>query len=137
MKLDELPELWNVVKGDMSLVGPRPEVPGYVDLGNCIWRFVLGARPGLTDPITVHLRNEEALLAELQADRETFYLEILQPYKLQGYFDYLRERNWRKDVRVLWTTCLAIIFPRKNRPPSWLTEAITGKSSEQGEVSRI
>ncbi len=61
-KLDELPELWNVLRGDMSFVGPRPEVPGYVDLANPVWARVLKARPGLTDPVTVRLRDEEALM---------------------------------------------------------------------------
>ena len=62
-KMDELPELWNVLKGDMSLVGPRPEVPRYVDLNNSKWQRVLKVRPGITDPLTLRLRNEEELLA--------------------------------------------------------------------------
>src|SRR5215510_14885759 len=76
-KLDELPELWNVLKGDMSLIGPRPEVPRYVDLADPMWRLVLGARPGITDPLTLRLRNEEALLVEVEADRERFYQDTL------------------------------------------------------------
>ena len=71
-KLDELPELWNVLKGDMSLIGPRPEVPRYVDLADPMWRLVLEARPGITDPMTLRLRNEEALLVEVEGDRERF-----------------------------------------------------------------
>ena len=83
-KLDELPELWNVFKGDMSLIGPRPEVPRYVDLSNPQWRLVLEARPGLTDPVTLRLRQEEVLLARVEGDREQFYLKTLQPFKLRG-----------------------------------------------------
>jgi lipopolysaccharide/colanic/teichoic acid biosynthesis glycosyltransferase len=122
MKLDELPELWNVVKGDMSLVGPRPEVPRYVDPENSRWRFVLEARPGLTDPVTLYLRNEEALLAELPSDRERFYLETLQPYKLEGYSNYLRGRSWRSDVSILWKTSVAIVLHRNAPPPKPLIE---------------
>jgi lipopolysaccharide/colanic/teichoic acid biosynthesis glycosyltransferase len=112
-KLDELPELWNILKGDMSLVGPRPEVPRYVDLDNLMWRLILEARPGITDPMTLRLRNEEALLAEVKGDRERFYLETLSPFKLEGYLDYLRARSWRSDLKVLWQTAIAVAFPNK------------------------
>jgi lipopolysaccharide/colanic/teichoic acid biosynthesis glycosyltransferase len=112
-KLDELPELWNILKGDMSLVGPRPEVPRYVDLDNPMWRLVLESRPGITDPMTLRLRNEEALLAEVKGDRERFYLETLLPFKLEGYLDYLRTRSWRSDLKVLWLTIVAVAFPHK------------------------
>lgn len=116
-KLDELPELWNVVKGDMSLVGPRPEVPRYVDLQNPAWQMVLRVRPGLTDPVTLQLRNEEALLAQIDGDRERFYLDVLQPYKLRGYLDYLGRRSWREDVKVLSRTLIAVVIPSKAPPP--------------------
>src|SRR6267378_8100842 len=84
-KLDELPQLWNVLKGNISLVGPRPEVPLYVDLENPMWKLVLEVKPGITDPMTLRLRNEEELLAEVTGDREHFYLRTLQPYKLNEY----------------------------------------------------
>ena len=71
-KLDELPELWNVVRGDMSLVGPRPEVPDFVDLTSHSWKMVLNSRPGISDPVTVRLRNEEDLLASVTTDRESY-----------------------------------------------------------------
>jgi lipopolysaccharide/colanic/teichoic acid biosynthesis glycosyltransferase len=116
-KLDELPELWNVLAGDMSLVGPRPEAPCYVDLAQPLWRQVLEARPGLTDPITLRLRNEEALLAAVAGDREQFYLHTLQPFKLRGSLAYLRERSWRSDVLILGKTLVVIIFPRLSSPP--------------------
>ncbi|MFS8085678.1 MAG: sugar transferase, partial [Acidobacteriota bacterium] len=57
-KLDELPTLWNVLRGDMSLVGPRPEVPRFVDLADPVWQKILSVRPGITDPVTLHLRSE-------------------------------------------------------------------------------
>jgi lipopolysaccharide/colanic/teichoic acid biosynthesis glycosyltransferase len=117
-KLDELPELWNVLIGDLSLVGPRPEVPRYVNLENPLWQCALQARPGLTDPVTLRLRNEEELLSEVTGDREHFYLKTLQPYKLKGYLAYLQERSWRSDVAVLWKTLIAVLFPSKAPPPT-------------------
>ena len=117
-KLDELPELWNILKGDMSLIGPRPEVPRYIDLEDPVWRLVLEARPGITDPMTLRLRNEEALLVEVEGDRERFYLETLLPFKLEGYLDYLQARSWRSDLKVLWHTIIAVAFPNKTPLPT-------------------
>jgi lipopolysaccharide/colanic/teichoic acid biosynthesis glycosyltransferase len=111
LKLDELPELVNVLRGELSFVGPRPEVPEYVQLSNPLWRRVLEARPGLTDPVTLCLRNEEELLAEVQTDAEAFYLEVLQPYKLAGYLEYLRVRSLWGDLWVLGMTFLAVTVP--------------------------
>jgi len=117
-KLDELPELWNILKGDMSLIGPRPEVPRYIDLEDPVWRLVLEARPGITDPMTLRLRNEEALLVEVEGDRERFYIETLLPFKLEGYLDYLQARSWRSDLKVLWQTIVAVAFPYKAPLPT-------------------
>ncbi len=117
-KMDELPALWNIVKGEMSLVGPRPEVPRYVDLQNPTWRLVLEARPGITDPMTLRLRNEETLMMMVDSDREQFYLQTLQPFKLRGYLDYLQTRSWRSDLRVIWQTLAAVIFPSKAPLPT-------------------
>jgi lipopolysaccharide/colanic/teichoic acid biosynthesis glycosyltransferase len=112
-KLDELPELWNVLRGDMSFVGPRPEVADYVHPESVLWREVLSVRPGLTDPVTLRLRHEEALLEAVQGDREKYYRETLQPLKLEGYVDYLRHRSWRTDLGVLLATAGAILRPRR------------------------
>lgn len=117
-KLDELPELWNVIKGDMSLVGARPEVPEYVDTNDTRWSLILQSRPGITDPMTVQLRNEERMLAGLSEGTEQFYLEVLQPYKIEGYMDYCRRRSWKTDVQVLWRTLVAVFFPSKTPTPS-------------------
>jgi lipopolysaccharide/colanic/teichoic acid biosynthesis glycosyltransferase len=117
-KLDELPELWNVLKGDMSLIGPRPEVSRYVDLDDPMWRLVLEARPGIADPMTLRLRNEETLLVEVEGDRERFYLETLLPFKLEGYLNYLQARSWRSDLKVLWQTIIAVAFPNKTPLPT-------------------
>jgi lipopolysaccharide/colanic/teichoic acid biosynthesis glycosyltransferase len=110
-KLDELPTLWNVLRGEMALVGPRPEVPRYVKLEDPIWQTVLAVRPGITDPVTLKLRNEEQLLAQVKTDTESYYIHELQPAKLNGYVAYLEERNWWTDVRVLVNTLAAIVVP--------------------------
>lgn len=116
-KLDELPELWNVLRGDMSFVGPRPEVPEYVDLADPRWAEVLQARPGLTDPVTVALRDEEVLMETVAGNRELYYRETLQPRKLAGYRRYLQRRTWRSDVVVIWNTLIALM-PGRGRARS-------------------
>ncbi len=116
-KLDELPELWNVLVGEMSLVGPRPEVPEYVDVGDPRWAAILQVRPGLTDPVTVLLRDEEGLMAT-QRDPETYYRQTLQPLKLAGYQDYLQRRSWRSDIGVIWNTIRALLPGRSMRRPT-------------------
>jgi len=119
-KLDELPEFWNVLKGDMSLVGPRPEVLRYVDLSEPSWRVVLQTRPGLTDPVTLRLRNEEKLLAEVEGDVERFYLGTLQPVKLAGYLTYFSTRSWKEDVKVIFSTAMSVIRPSRVPAPTIL-----------------
>jgi len=110
-KLDELPQLWNVLRGDMSLVGPRPEVPRYVNLEDPLWVETLRVRPGITDPVTLKLKDEESLLAGFGGDPERFYREELQPEKLREYVAYSRKRSWATDVAVLCRTVLAVLFP--------------------------
>jgi lipopolysaccharide/colanic/teichoic acid biosynthesis glycosyltransferase len=116
-KLDELPQLWNVVRGEMALVGPRPESIQYADPSDPIWRDVLLARPGVTDPVTLQLRNEEELLAAAGTDYERFYREHLLPYKLRGYREYLARRTCRTDVTVLMRTVACIVLPHRSPPP--------------------
>jgi lipopolysaccharide/colanic/teichoic acid biosynthesis glycosyltransferase len=112
-KLDELPTLWNVLKGDMAMVGPRPEVPRYVKLEDPLWQKILAVRPGITDPVTLHLRSEEELLGQVEGDTEEYYLSELQPQKLRGYVDYLQTRNWHTDLSVLWRTLVAVVVPQR------------------------
>lgn len=107
-KLDEWPTLWNVVRGDMALVGPRPEVPRYVKLSDPQWQMILQVRPGITDPVTLQLRNEEDLLAQAGTDPEEFYLNELQPSKLNGYVAYLQQRSCRRDLQMLWRTLVTV-----------------------------
>lgn len=117
-KLDELPELWNILRGDMSFVGPRPEVPRYVDTSDPRWQRVLSVRPGLTDPVTLRLRNEEELLAAVTGDPEDYYRTVLQPYKLRGYWAYVRRRTAWSDLRVLLLTLVAVLLPRRDASPT-------------------
>jgi lipopolysaccharide/colanic/teichoic acid biosynthesis glycosyltransferase len=116
-KIDELPELWNVFRGDMRIVGPRPEVPQYVDKSDPIWTEILSCRPGITDPVTLRLRNEEHLLANVM-DKQKFYVEVVQPYKLRGYIRYIRHRTWKSDIRIILRTFKAIAFPQTASTPS-------------------
>ncbi|MCG8458410.1 MAG: sugar transferase [Holophagales bacterium] len=128
-KIDELPELWNVLVGEMSFVGPRPEVPRWVRADDPAWKRVLEARPGLSDPVTLRLRNEETLLAQVGADeRDRFYREVLQPWKLRGYAAYLEGRTPVSDLRVLAGTLLAVVRPGSHPPPD-LDELRQGRSS--------
>lgn len=115
-KVDELPTLWNVVRGDMSLVGPRPEVPRFVQLADPIWQKVLAVRPGITDPVTLKLRSESELLAQTNGDTEAYYVNQLQPAKLRGYLAYLEERTWRSDLKVLLQTAAAVVVPGEASP---------------------
>lgn len=116
-KLDELPEIFNVLKGDMSFVGPRPEVSEFVDLSSPLWKKVLSVRPGISDPATIYLRNEEAFLAKA-VDKETFYTEVLQPFKLQESLNYLNERSAMTDIKVIFRTFRVILFPKTAPPPT-------------------
>ena len=116
-KLDELPELWNILRGDMSFVGPRPEVPELVDLSDPLWQEILKARPGLTDPVTLRLRNEESLMAAV-ADKELFYKEVLQPFKMKGYANFIKKRSWKNDIKIILQTIKVVVFPQVVRSPS-------------------
>jgi lipopolysaccharide/colanic/teichoic acid biosynthesis glycosyltransferase len=110
-KLDELPQLFNVLRGEMSFVGPRPEVAELIDFNCPKWRKVLGVRPGITDPVTLHFRNEGALLADVE-DKQAFYRQVLQPYKLNGYLQYLQQKSLKNDLKIIAQTVKAVLFPR-------------------------
>jgi hypothetical protein len=109
-KIDELPQLWNLVRGDISLVGPRPESPEYVDFGNQLWQRVLGVRPGITGPVTLSLRDQQTLLAGVPRDRDAYYRKVLLPYKLRGNIEYLQRRTWKSDVQLVLQTCRAVVL---------------------------
>jgi len=108
-KLDELPQLIDVLKGDMSLVGPRPEVPEFVALYPPKLRDeVLSVRPGITDETSLRFRNESELLANAD-DARKVYIETIMPVKLASYVNYVRTRSFRRDFSILARTALAII----------------------------
>lgn len=102
-KLDELPQLWNVLRGDMSLVGPRPEVPRYVRLFRDRYAKVLAVRPGLTDLATLAFLDEERLLAG-SGDPVSFYTQTVLPAKLTLAERYLQTRSLRTDISLLLVT---------------------------------
>jgi lipopolysaccharide/colanic/teichoic acid biosynthesis glycosyltransferase len=111
-KLDELPQLWNVVRAEMSIVGPRPEVPEFVDFGNPVWQYVLKVRPGITDPASIAFYQEEKLLAK-SSDPIRYYRETLLPAKLAMNIAYLQERSLWHDLQVVLRTALCVAFPAK------------------------
>jgi lipopolysaccharide/colanic/teichoic acid biosynthesis glycosyltransferase len=109
-KLDELPQLWNVLIGDMSFVGPRPELPFYVRDYTPEQRQVFTVRPGITDPAALEYRHEEEILAKA-ADRERFYREVVLPHKLTLNLEYIKALSFRHDLTLIVRT-LGAIFRR-------------------------
>lgn len=108
-KLDELPQLLNVVRGEMSLVGPRPEHPEYVALYSTDQQRLLSLRPGITGAAAVAFSHEERLLA--RPDAERYYRQVLMPAKLQLELDYLANRSLLLDLRLLMATIARIAKP--------------------------
>lgn len=102
-KLDELPQLWNVLMGDMSVVGPRPEVPKYVALYTAEQRAVLSVRPGITGMASLHYIDENELLARA-ADPEQAYINEVMPAKLALDLRYVREGGFLLDLRIILAT---------------------------------
>jgi lipopolysaccharide/colanic/teichoic acid biosynthesis glycosyltransferase len=115
-KLDELPQFINVLLGEMSLVGPRPEVPEYVALLTEAERVILRVRPGITDWATLWDADESALLART-ADPEHFYLAYIRPEKIKLQLQYVHVHSFWTDLGILWNTAHAILF--KPIPPSF------------------
>ena len=108
-KIDELPQLWNVLTGDLSLVGPRPEIPPFVDTEDPVWRAVLQVRPGITDPASLQFRHEEEMLAGTP-DPERYYREKILPPKLAVSLEYLRTRTFWGDLKLLARTLRTMIM---------------------------
>nr|WP_026076207.1 sugar transferase [Noviherbaspirillum massiliense] len=114
-KVDELPQLINVVLGDMSLVGPRPEVPRYVArYPQGLRETVLSVRPGITDWASIEFKEENAILGKA-TDPERSYVETILPIKLDYYVRYVRERSFMMDLKIIFLTLLAIAGHQKKR----------------------
>jgi lipopolysaccharide/colanic/teichoic acid biosynthesis glycosyltransferase len=110
-KLDELPQLCNVVIGDMSIVGPRPEVPAFVALYTDDQRRVLLVRPGITDIASIVYRDEERILANRE-DSQRAYLEKIMPAKLKLNLAYLDKAGFRGDLALIFRTVKKIFWRR-------------------------
>lgn len=102
-KIDELPQLWNVLLGDMSFVGPRPDVPGFADRLQGEERAMLSLRPGITGPATLKYRNEEEILSE-QGDPESYNRQVIWPDKVTTNLEYMRNWSLRRDIRYILET---------------------------------
>lgn len=107
-KLDEFPQLINVLKGDMSLVGPRPEVRKYVDMYTSEQMHVLDVRPGITDLASIRYRNENELLAEAD-DPDKYYIEVVMQDKLRINLEYIEKHSFWYDIKLIFQTFYAII----------------------------
>jgi len=108
-KLDELPQLWNVLVGEMSLVGPRPEAPRYAEAFREAYDEILRVRPGITDEAAIVYRDEEALLAAAD-DTERVYLEEILPAKIELYRQYLAQRSLAHDFSILVRTLKKVVI---------------------------
>ncbi|OFX36973.1 MAG: glycosyl transferase [Bacteroidetes bacterium GWA2_32_17] len=108
-KLDELPQLFNVIAGNMSIVGPRPEVRKYVNLYNEVQKEVLSVRPGLTDYASIEYIEENKLLAESD-DAEKMYVEKIMPRKLELNLKYIKNQTFFTDLKIIFKTIFKIFF---------------------------
>lgn len=113
-KLDELPELWNVLKGEMSFVGPRPDVPGYADKLTGEQRKILELRPGITGPASMKYANEEEILAQ-QTYPVKYNDEVIYPDKVRINLEYLKHQNFWLDLKIIVYTVLG-----KRLEESWM-----------------
>ena len=109
-KLDELPELWDVLIGKMSFVGPRPDVPGYADKLQGEDRIILTLRPGITGPATLKYRNEEELLATVK-DPQKYNDEVIYPDKVRINRYYAEHYSFIKDIQMIFCTVLGKHMP--------------------------
>ncbi len=113
VELDELPQLWNVLKGDMSFVGPRPQVPWAVALYTPEERLILSVRPGITDYASLQFANEgEILRGSSDPDRD--YMEKIHPEKMRLSLEYVRSRSFTRDLAIIARTVGAVFKPARN-----------------------
>lgn len=110
-KFDELPQLINVFTGDMSLVGPRPEVRHYVNYWTPEQMHVLDVRPGITDPASIKFRNENELM-EKAKDPESYYINVIMQEKIKLYLEYVHNASFLYDIRLIFKTFMVIVTER-------------------------
>ena len=110
-KFDELPQLINVFLGDMSLVGPRPEVRHYVDYWTSEQMHVLDVRPGITDPASIKFRNENELMEKAE-DPEKYYIEVIMQEKIRLYLEYVEKHSFWYDLGLIFKTFKVIVTER-------------------------
>ena len=110
-KLDELPQLINVFIGDMSLVGPRPEVRHYVNYWTLEQMHVLDVRPGITDPASIKFRNENELMEQAE-DPEKYYIEVIMQEKIKLYLEYVEKHSFFYDIALIFKTFWVIVSER-------------------------
>ena len=110
-KLDELPQLINVLRGEMSLVGPRPEVRHYVNYWTPDQMHVLDVRPGITDPASIKFRNENELM-EKADDPEDYYINVIMQEKIRLYLEYVQNASFWFDIKLIFKTFKVIITER-------------------------
>ncbi len=139
-KIDELPQLLNVLRGEMALVGPRPEVPEYVELFWEEFEPVLQVRPGITHQASIAFRNEEELLSTA-ADPERFYLETIMPRKLAIYTETMEDASIARDVRTILDTVLCValqVSPREDMPSQEMARALeaTARSPRPSNLTK-
>ena len=113
VKLDEFPQLINVLKREMSIVGPRPEVPYYVAMFTEEEKAILEVRPGITDWASIWNSDEAALLAG-SPDPEKKYIEEVRPHKIRLQLEYVRNHSFATDLRILWETCKVLVPGHKS-----------------------
>ncbi len=133
--IDELPQLWNVLRGDMSLIGPRPEVPEFVDQSRPAWREILSVRPGLTDAASVAFFRAERTLLARSRDRRRAYVEAILPAKLELSRKALRRRSVASDVVVVGQTLAMLTAVGRRREHPAVAAASAAIDCMDGEVS--
>ena len=127
LKLDEIPQLFNVMKGEMSLVGPRPEVEKYVNMYNAEQKRILKLRPGCTDITVLYGHFHDAALLENQTeDPELFYINVLMPKKIEHNIFYLENQSLWLDLKILVGTVLLMLRMRRNQPMNHGLTVVSG-----------
>jgi lipopolysaccharide/colanic/teichoic acid biosynthesis glycosyltransferase len=108
-KLDELPQLINVLIGDMSIVGPRPEIREWTEVYPSEWKIILSVKPGITDNASIAYRDEEEILSKAD-DPHEIYRNLILPRKLALYISYVQNNNLLKDIGIIFRTLITVIY---------------------------